>query len=292
MSDQAEMVSFKPLIEGEKKYSPPRGTMKVGMGKMVCSALGSRPDISRRPWPMSGSKLFGTDQNLSSLNLEDGTTYPGSSGWVSNGGNLLLLAQAVHKVRSETIFFRCPHDLLTLLKELEAIHQAALVSGENQSTAMLCPIGPVLIQCHFGTKLDSSTHDTPELNGDGRNRGWRNFKIIPWVRLSDMGGEWATKLRIDLASEEEIVVSDQHRKCVLFFTKGLIDLPLGISCKNRVILERRKINGGTYASSKIDQRCRISNANWTYRSSSGPPSSLPRARYHQQASRRYRSRHG
>lgn len=51
-------VSLKPFREGEKKYSPPRGTMKSGIPLItLCSLLGSVPDMLRTPCPMRGSNL-------------------------------------------------------------------------------------------------------------------------------------------------------------------------------------------------------------------------------------------
>ena len=89
------MVVFNPLIEGVKKYSPPREMMNSGIAKSVCSFNGSRPDIERTPCPMIGSNLINNPCNypvyVSAMN-ED--TYPGFSGCVSNGGKFLLFAQA------------------------------------------------------------------------------------------------------------------------------------------------------------------------------------------------------
>lgn len=88
------MVVFNPLIEGVKKYSPPRGMMNSGIAKSVCSFRGSRPDIERTPCPMSGSNLISAlcqyPVDASSANK---TTHPGFSGCVSNGGKFTLFAQ-------------------------------------------------------------------------------------------------------------------------------------------------------------------------------------------------------
>jgi len=53
------MVLFNPLMEGEKKYSPPRGMINAGMARTFCSSRGSSPDIARAPCPISGSNLYG-----------------------------------------------------------------------------------------------------------------------------------------------------------------------------------------------------------------------------------------
>jgi hypothetical protein len=51
-------VSFKAFKEGEKKYSPPRGMTKAGMGSTVAGLLGSVPVNFLSPWPIIGSNLF------------------------------------------------------------------------------------------------------------------------------------------------------------------------------------------------------------------------------------------
>jgi hypothetical protein len=43
------IVDFNPFKDGEKKYSPPRGMMNVGIPSIVCSLRGSSPDIARLP---------------------------------------------------------------------------------------------------------------------------------------------------------------------------------------------------------------------------------------------------
>jgi len=46
------IVDFNPFKDGEKKYSPPRGMMNVGIPITVWSLRGSSPDIARSPSPM------------------------------------------------------------------------------------------------------------------------------------------------------------------------------------------------------------------------------------------------
>ena len=94
------MVVFNPLIEGAKKYSPPRGMMKSGIAKSVCSFCGSSPDIERTPWPMSGSNLDSDPgQYPAHAYTTNRGTHPGFSGCVSNDWKSALFAQPLNRMQ-------------------------------------------------------------------------------------------------------------------------------------------------------------------------------------------------
>ena len=58
-NQEVAMVPFRPLIEGEKKYSPPLGLMNVGRLSATVGSSGSVPVIVLTPpCPMRGSSLF------------------------------------------------------------------------------------------------------------------------------------------------------------------------------------------------------------------------------------------
>jgi hypothetical protein len=95
-------VSLRALMDGEKKYSPPRGMMKSGNVISVEGLLGSNPDIDLG-WPgdcpIRGSSLLG-DMLVSLLTLLSVLSYPGFSGVVSLNWKLRLFAHSASPISS------------------------------------------------------------------------------------------------------------------------------------------------------------------------------------------------
>ena len=79
------MVSFRPLIEGEKKYSPPLALMNVGRLSRTVGSSGSVPDIDLAPpCPMRGSSLFRnciTDDTVEKKRTRDKPRNLRGHGW-------------------------------------------------------------------------------------------------------------------------------------------------------------------------------------------------------------------
>jgi len=122
---------------------------------------------------------------------------------------VLLFAQAIFE-RSKLIEFLCQLTKRhTMLEELEAVNDAALVSSKQKTTTMLGLSRSSFFLGDFRSELYTSAHDPPAFNLGrfvtvGRRR---SLEIIPRVSLANMGSEWASQLRVTLALKFEIIVS-------------------------------------------------------------------------------------
>ena len=61
------------------------------------------------------------------------------------------------------------HDLLTLLEELEAVGNAALVASKQETTTVLRLAAVILVLGQFWPELNTSSHDTAAFYRDRGN---------------------------------------------------------------------------------------------------------------------------
>jgi len=119
------------------------------------------------------------------------------------GGNLLLFDHAIIKISLGELNRDQIDSRPTLLMELEAVANAALVSSEQKTTAVLSFTRSFFFFGNFRSELHAPAHDPPVFDW---NRWDASLQIVPWVCLPDMGSEWAAQLGVRLTLESEVVV--------------------------------------------------------------------------------------
>lgn len=115
---------------------------------------------------------------------------------------------------------------LTMLDELEAVDDVALVAAEKQSTTLECRLLCKLLLIEFRTEGNATTYDAAGFSRNGRSQ---SFQVQTRVRLADVRSEWAAILGLGVIGESivEVVV------------------PLRVCSEGRIILQGGKINRST-----------------------------------------------
>ena len=89
---------------------------------------------------------------------------------------------------------------LTLLDELEAGGEVALVGDEEQTTTVLSLLVLLLATCYLRAELDTAAHDPVLLDGDAVL-----LQVSARQSLPDVGSERAELLKVPLSGEVEVV---------------------------------------------------------------------------------------
>lgn len=91
------------------------------------------------------------------------------------------------------------------MEELEALGKAALIASEEKTSPM-CRRPAVLFVCRqLWSELHTPAHDAMRFDRNRGPIGW-HFEIVPGVGLANMGREGASKRRVNLSREKEVVV--------------------------------------------------------------------------------------
>ena len=78
-----------------------------------------------------------------------------------------------------------------MLEELEPIFDACLIASEQEASTVLGLSRLCLLLGDFWSKLDTSTHDASEFDGNGCYGCWWYLEVVSGVSLSNVCGERA-----------------------------------------------------------------------------------------------------
>ena len=192
------MIAFNPCREGTKKYSPPRGTTKLGIANCGSGFNGSRPDIDRGPWPVIASTLIQIRISVSTVGepaLTEMRTQTSRQPCPRKAGSPERLTKLQSTIfRPWNISSFKFHQRLTLLQLLKPINETALVTDKEQTSAVLRDSGGLLVYCQLWRKWNSSAHDATWFNRDGLGAVRWYLKIIARVCPPNVGCERALEL--------------------------------------------------------------------------------------------------
>jgi len=128
--------------------------------------------------------------------------------WQSCEWRELIIVGPGYRAQDEYgLLWRLKKKKLTLLEELEAIYEACLIAGKQEAPTVMGLCRMCLLTGDFWAKLNTSAHDAIAFNRNGGSRGRWYLKVISGVGLSNMGGERATQLGVDLSGKRKVVVS-------------------------------------------------------------------------------------